>query len=199
MLFPRRSFFAFTALAVLLLWSLPSGTWAAQLTTRSMPSQEQSQVADSHEVSDLLNQAKSQANRLKMDASEMESFTRSNLDWQTEVNKINQIKSDVNVVGRIVTKLKEEQTMASEWQKTAIARITPLLQELASNTTAVIDHLNKDQGRNLKSEEHRDMLKMNADLASDLSSVIGDFVEYGKTKSRFHQLRQKLELSEPAG
>lgn len=194
----RRTFSILTVLTVLLLLST-SSKGAAQLTQRSMGSQQQSTQPDSKEVSDLLNQARSEANQLRTDATEMESFTRSNLDWQTEASKINQIKEDVNAVGRTLAKLKDEEPMASEWQKTAIARITPLLQELASTTTDVINHLNKDHGRNLNSQEHRDMLKMNADLSADLATVVSDFVDYGKTKVRFYELRQKLEITEPVG
>jgi hypothetical protein len=169
---------------------------AAQLTERTSPSQKQSNQPDSKEVSDLLNQAKSQANQLTTDATEMESFTRSNLAWETQASKINAIKGDVNAVSQTVAKLKDEESMASAWQKMAIARIQPLLRELVTNTTAVIEHLNKDRGRNLQSQEHKDMLKMNADLSSDLATVIGDFVDYGNTKNKFYALQHKLELSE---
>lgn len=193
-----RTFSILTVLTVLLLLST-SSKGAAQLTQRPMGTQPQSNQADSQEVSDLLNRARSEANQLRTDATEMESFTRSNLDWQTEASKINRIKEDVNAVGRTVAKLKDEESMASQWQKTAISRITPLLQELASTTTDVINHLNKDRGRNLNSQEHRDMLKMNADLSGDLATVVSDFVDFGKTKARFYELRQKLEISEPVG
>lgn len=194
----RRTLSILTVLTILLLLST-SSKGVAQLTERSMQPQPQNTQPDSNEVSDLLNQARSEANQLRADASEMESFTRSNLDWQTEASKINQIKEDVNAVGRTLAKLRDEEAMASDWQKTAIERITPLLQELASTTTSVINHLNKDHGRNLNSQEHRDMLKLNADLSADLATVVADFVDYGKTKTRFYELRQKLELSETSG
>lgn len=169
---------------------------AAQLTARTMQSSKQSSRPDSTEVNTLLSQVKSQANQLKMDASEMESFTRTNVAWETQASKINQIKGDVNAVSQTITKMKDEEPMASEWQKIAIARTQPLLRELVSNTTAVIEHLNKDRGRNLHNQQHADMLKMNADLSSELSTVINDFIDYGNTKNKFYALRQKLEVSE---
>ncbi|HEX2916907.1 MAG TPA: hypothetical protein VHN81_00200 [Edaphobacter sp.] len=169
---------------------------AAQLTERTMPSQKQSSRADSPEVNELLNQAKAQANQLKIDASDMESFTRSDVAWETQAIKINQVKGDVNAVSQTIAKMRDEEPMASEWQKMAIARTQPLLKELVANTTAVIEHLNRDRGRNLHTQEHKDMLQMNADLSSELSTVINDFINYGNTKNKFYALRQKLEVSE---
>jgi hypothetical protein len=193
-----RSIISTKAMSHLLLLALAvSATGvAAQLTERTMPSQKQSSRADSPEVNELLNQAKAQANQLKIDASDMESFTRTDVAWETQASKINQIKGDVNAVSRTIAKMRDEEPMASEWQKMAIARTQPLLKELVANTTAVIEHLNKDRGRNLHTEEHKDMLQMNADLSSELSTVINDFINYGNTKNKFYALRQKLEVSE---
>lgn len=193
----QRSFPSLAVLMGLLLLSWPmSSTAATQLSARTTQTPQQSTKPDSKDVSDLLDEAKSQANKLKMDASDMEAFTHSDLSWQTQAAKINDVKADVNAVSQTLTKLKNEEEMASAWQRMAIQRIRPLLQELVTNTTAVIDHLNKDRGRNLNSQEHKDMLKMNAELSANLSTVIDDFVDYGKTKNRFYELRQKLELSE---
>lgn len=151
---------------------------------------------DSQQVSDLLDQAKTQAAQLKSDAVDMQSFPQSNLSWETHADKIMAIKQDVNNVGQTIAKLNAAQSEASPWQKTAIDRINPLLRELADNTTAIIDHLNKEHGRLLNTPEHKDLLNDNADLATDLSAVIGDFVDYGKTRAKYLELRRKLELSE---
>lgn len=193
-----RSIISTKAMSHLLLLALAvSATGvAAQLTERTMPSQKQSSRADSPEVNELLNQAKAQANQLKIDASDMESFTRSDVAWETQASKINQVKGDVNAVSQTIAKMRDEEPMASEWQKMAIARTQPLLKELVANTTAVIEHLNRDRGRNLHTQEHKDMLQMNADLSSELSTVINDFINYGNTKNKFYALRQKLEVSE---
>lgn len=151
---------------------------------------------DSKEVSDLLSQAKTQAAQLKTDASDMESFTRLSVSWETHAAKISAIKDDVNKVGETVAKLNQASNTASPWQKTAIDRVNPLLQELAANTTSIIEHLNKEKGRLLNTQEHKDYLKANAELASDMSSVIADFVDYGKTKAKFEKLSRELEVSE---
>jgi len=151
---------------------------------------------DSKEVTDLLSQAKTQAIQLKNDADDMEAFTRSNLNWESHASKITEIKENVNKVGKTVAKLNQAQGTASAWQKTAIERINPLLQELAANTEAIINHLNKEKGRLLNTQEHKDYLKQNAELASKMAAVIGDFVDYGSTKAKFEDLSHRLEVSE---
>jgi hypothetical protein len=147
---------------------------------------------DSKEVSDLLDQAKMQAAQLKNDATDMQTFPQLNLSWKTHADKIMAIKQDINNVGQTIAKLNAAESAASPWQKTAIERINPLLKELADNTTAIIDHLNRERGRLLNTPEHKDLLNDNAELATDLSTVIGDFVEYGQTRAKYFELSSLL-------
>lgn len=152
---------------------------------------------DSREVSDLLSQVKTEAIQLKTDASDMESFTLSpSLGWQSHAAKITEIKEHVNKAGDTLSKLNQARNTASDWQRTAIDRVDPILRELAANTTSIIDHLTKEQGRLLNTEEHKDYLKTNAELASKMAAVITDFVDYGETKAKFEKLTQKLEVAE---
>lgn len=75
----------------------------------------------------------------------MESFTRSNVTWESHAAKIPAIKDHVNKVGETVAKLNQASTAASPWQKAAIDRVNPMLQELAGNTTSIINHLNNER------------------------------------------------------
>lgn len=153
-------------------------------------------LADSKEVSNLLEQAKSQAAQLKNDATDMESFSRENLSWESHADKIMAIRADVNTIGETMAKLNAASNEASPWQKTAIDRVSPLLKELAENTTSIIDHLSKEQGRLINNQEHKDYLKANEELASDMSAMISDFVNYGNTRAKYMELRRNLEVSE---
>jgi hypothetical protein len=151
-------------------------------------------TAHSKEVSDLLALARKQAASIKDDASEVESLTRSSLSWDGQVEKINAFSSDVAKFERTVSKLKQASYAASSWQKTAIDRINPLLQELAFSTSSIVGHLEKEGGRFLNNPQNRDLLKTNRDLAADMSSVISDFVDYGTARARFEKLSQ-IEIS----
>jgi len=42
--------------------------------------------------------------------------------------------------------------------------------------------------------EYQDYLEANADYASDLAAMIGNFVDFGKTKDRMQRLGNKLEI-----
>lgn len=174
-------------------------TIAALTTIRVWSAPQGGRTPDSKEVSDLLSQARTQAAQLNRDASDMESFTHSNVGWQTHAYEIMMIRDNVNAMGKTVAKLNEAQTEASPWQKTAIGRINPILQELADNVGATIDHLDAERGKYLNTPEHQEYLKTNAELAAKMSTLVSDFVDYGETREKFQTLSRKLELSERGG
>ncbi len=105
---------------------------------------------------------------------------------------INQIKDHVNSLGKQVDRLKAARNEASPWQKAAIDRVTPYLDELGGYTEAIIDHLNGENRRDFR--EYKDFLEANADYSSDLAAMIGEFVDYGNTKTRLERLGAKLEI-----
>lgn len=151
---------------------------------------------DSEQVNQLLADAKSQAYQISLDASTMESYTRSSTTWQTHATAVMQMKEHINAAGSTLAKLDAARKMASPWQATAIDRIKPLLKEIAFDTSAEIDYINSSPQR-LMLPAYKDYLEANADSASVLSALISDFVNYGNTKDRLQHLREKLEL--PAG
>jgi hypothetical protein len=150
------------------------------------------ETPDSEQVSKLLSDAKTMAFQLKEDALTMESFTRMNVDWQTHAAAINQIKEHVNALSKQVARLKAAEGAAAPWQKTAINRIDPYLDELGGYTTAVIERINGDRKHSLT--DYRDYLEANADYATDLAAMIGQFVDYGNSKHRMERLGEKLEI-----
>jgi hypothetical protein len=150
-------------------------------------------VPDSEQVSKLLSEAKTTAFQLKEDAATMASFTYMNVSWQSHVMAIDVIKEHVNTLGRQEAKLKDARGAASPWQRAAIDRILPFLDELEGHTSAIIEHLNKEPAR-LTTAQYKDYLEANADFSADLATMIGDFVDYGKTKDRFEHLTDKIEV-----
>lgn len=183
----RRSSITYTGtLAVMLAgFLLPTSTVTAAARLEAA-------APDSEQVSKLLSDAKTMAFQLKEDALTMESYTRMDVSWQTHAATINQIRDHVNALTRQVAKLKDARNNASPWQKIAIDRINPYLDELGGYTTAVIEHINGDRKHTMA--EYKDYLEANADYASDLASMIGDFVNYGNTKQRMERLAAKLEV-----
>ncbi len=147
---------------------------------------------DSEKVAKLLSEAKTMAFQVKEDAATMESFTWMNVSWESHAVAINQIKDHVNALGRQVDKLKAVRTEASPWQKAAIDRITPYLDELGAYTTAVIEQLNGTEKHS--PAEYKDFLEANADYSADLAAMIAEFVDYGNAKAKVERLGEKLEI-----
>lgn len=148
---------------------------------------------DSEQVAKLLAEAKRMALQLKDDAVAMEGYTRMNVSWESHAVAINQIKDHINALVNHEAKLKEAKNTAAPWQKTAIDRIVPYLDELEAYTFAVIERIN-DQPKRLFTDEYKDFLAANADYSTDLAAMILDFVDYGKTRDRMERLANKLEI-----
>ena len=68
----------------------------------------------------------------------------------------------------------------------------PFLDELGGYTYAVIEHINGEVKHT--PAEYKDYLQANADYATDLAAMIGDFVDYGRSKDRAERLAVKLEI-----
>jgi hypothetical protein len=150
---------------------------------------------ESPQVSKILSDAQMQAYQLKADVGEMETFTRSTASWESHAAVIERIKEDVNKMGRLLAELQENRKNAAPWQQVAIDRVEPVAKELASNTTAAIEHLNSNP-RRLNTAAYQNYLEAIVDSADNLAASITNFVEYGKAKQRLERLAAKLELPE---
>src|SRR3982751_3897999 len=113
----------------------------ALLTTASAVSAD-SRKTDSEQVSKLLSDAKSEALVLERDAEQLSAFTQSSVSWQSYADQLNLIRTHVNKVGSMVRQLNDLRVISSQWQRIAIDRLTPLLDELATNTQQTIEKLN---------------------------------------------------------
>lgn len=152
-------------------------------------------VTDSEQVLKILSQAKSEAAALQRDASELNTFAQSGISWQSYADKLAQIKTDVNKVTGIIQELNDLRIIASPWQQIAIDRVNPLLKELAANTQLTITKLNSNPDR-IHMAPYKEYVAVHYDLATDLASMIADFVEYGKAKAKFEALARRLEMPE---
>jgi hypothetical protein len=151
---------------------------------------------DSAYINKLLAIAKTNAAALQQDAQQLESYTRSSgLDWQIHASKLEEMKKHVNQAGDLLRELRYGRQEASPWQKTAIDRITPILQEMAHSLQRTFDTLNQNQSR-IHVSPYKDYAVANAELANDLAQMITDFMSYGRAKAKFEKLGEKLEISQ---
>jgi hypothetical protein len=152
------------------------------------------QTQENAEVAKLLSQARDQAAVLSRDADEMESLTRSQTSWETHADVLNRVKDNVNTLAGITEKLQQSRNSASPWQQQAIDRMLPLLRDLASNTTAAINHLNQNKSRPTTAD-YTEYLKANDETAHELADTISNFVQYGQTRAKMQKLEQRLEIA----
>lgn len=152
------------------------------------------QSGENPEVTRLLAEARDKAAVLSKDADEMEALTRTNASWETHADMLETIKQHVNDLGRLTDRLAAERSSAAPWQQQAIDRMLPILRELASNTTAAINHLNQNKTRPT-SASYTEYLKENAEAAHQLSEMVSSFVQYGEASAKLEKLEQKLEVA----
>jgi hypothetical protein len=145
------------------------------------------------EVAAQLDAAKVEASELARDADEMTALVRDDTSWQSHADTLNRIADHVNNMGKILAKLQSERDEASPWQQQAIDRMVPLLKDIAANTTAAIEHLNKNQSRPASSD-YKAYLEQNADTAHELADTISAFDKYGRTRAKLEELQNKIEI-----
>ena len=152
------------------------------------------QSPENPEVERLLQEARDQAVQLSKDADELEALTRSDVSWQSHAAMLDEMKEHVNAMGRLVPKLVESRDSASPWQQQAIDRMVPLLKELATNTSAAIQHISQNKLRPT-SGSYPEYLRENSETAHQLSDMISSSVRYGQTRAKLQNLEQKLEIA----
>jgi hypothetical protein len=145
----------------------------------------------STDLTALFQEARTTATQLNRDAATMESFTRSNLSWQSHSAQIKLIKEHINKAGSILSQMQAARADAKPWHQDAIDGITPTLKQLAANTDSIINHLN-DNPSWLRDPTYMQYLKSNQQLASELSAAVGNVVDYDSTKTRMEELQEKV-------
>jgi len=149
---------------------------------------------DSAEISKLLVGAKAEAVELKNDSEDLDASVKSRLSWESHARKIEMVKEHINNTGKMLPKLKDAEASGAPWQQTVIQRIEPLLKELAANTETTINYLNENRSK-VHCPEFRDYVKANYELATDLKTLLRDFVNYGEAKEKFANLQRRLEVT----
>lgn len=150
------------------------------------------QKPDSAQMSHLLTQARSQSAQLATEATTMESYTRTVSAWEGHATQLEHIKTHINELGKTLQQMNDIRDQSSPWQQQAVDHIVPLAKELASSMEATIQHLNEHKAH-LKMPPYRDYLKANAEMATNISDLIRDYVAYGHSKDQYERLGQRLE------
>lgn len=151
---------------------------------------------DSADVNKLLADINDEAIQFQSDAQKISSFSRSSISSQTYATNLDRIRQHINEAGKTLADLNAQRENGSAWQQVAIDRINPLFRELTADTETLIGNFNKNAAR-IHTREFQDYVQAEADVAGDLTQVIGDFIAYGDAKTKMEQLADKLEIPQP--
>jgi hypothetical protein len=165
---------------------------ACAIGARAMPVQ----TPDSDEISKLLVEAKSHAILAENDASELDSFARSRMTWESHVHKLRNIREHVNELGKVCKQISDIRDEGSSWQQSAIDQIDPLLREMANQLTVTINHLN-DNRSHVHMSAYRGYAHANYKAAARTAQMIRDFVDYDDARSKADDLEAKLDIATP--
>lgn len=150
---------------------------------------------DSGRITELLSEAKGHALEAEDDAATLEAYARSRLSWRAHGNQFEAMKVHVNELGKIAGEMNDLKAEGSPWQQGVIQQVTPLLEEMASNLTKAIEHLNANQSQ-VHMQTFRDYTRTNYELAKRTADLIRDYVDYDEARSAAESLEQKLELAQ---
>ena len=145
-------------------------------------------------VVQLLFESKNEAIQIKDYAAIMESYTWSEVTIESRCIVIDRVRDRVDAARVQLAQFEVERATASSWQKAAIDRIAPLLDELASDTQDVIDHLDRPGGLR-KFREHRELLAANAHEATELAALISGYVDLAGRRNGRRNYISTVELS----
>jgi K+/H+ antiporter YhaU regulatory subunit KhtT len=175
--------------SILLIWVAPLIVQASSVVSPTR--------GESRELTQLLQDASDEAQRLAIDAQDTQALITTDKNWITHALALAKIKGHVDNMSLIIDKLSNAQKSGSKLQEEAVQRIIPLVNELSENTQAAIDYLNRNKNRP-DSETYREYLEKNAETARQLASVVEALLDYEKSMSEIQKLRSKLTNERPA-
>jgi hypothetical protein len=148
-------------------------------------------VRDSAEFSQFLAQAKSEAVQLQQTAEEMNALKFPLISWHTQADKLAELKAHVNNLGEFVVRMQNVEA-ASPSQEQAIRDITPLVEQLAANTTMAIYHLDATRGSYVFSP-FPEYVDANAELAANAAQMISDYAAFDDARQKAKESSDELQ------
>lgn len=146
-------------------------------------------VKDSPEFSGFLAQAKSEAVEVQRITEEMSTFT--NVSWQTQAAKLDELKTHLNKLGGFVISMNNVEA-PSPWQQNAISELTPMVEQLAGNVTMAIYHLDATRQTYMFSS-FPEYVTANAELAARMTEIISEYVAYDEAKQKAKETSDQLQ------
>lgn len=149
------------------------------------------QSGDASRIAQLLQEASSQAALLKSDLSTLEFIASSATPGQSYAQVVGAYRQHIATLRNQAATLETERKNAPQWQQTTIDRVVPLLREFAVRAAEAIDAIGKNTG-DLDNQNFKQYVKLNADLAGELSTLIDGWISLGKTKEELARVSKNI-------
>jgi hypothetical protein len=131
----------------------------------------------------LMSEAKTQALALRDDANRlMVTYTQKNASLDED--QIASIRRHIDDMNGLTAKLDNAAEWAEPGQRDVLARINPLLKELASNMNSVVGYLDNREAWNHESE-FMEYIAENYNVSRETAALIASAVDYGVAREKF--------------
>ena len=144
--------------------------------------------ASAREAANHLAAFEQQAVAVSRDADHLLSLTRNhNTNWKSHAYYLNNLRHDINHLGRLLSELEQAKPQASEAQQMAIERARPHLVVMANETTEALNLVRADRS-NLWQPQYKETV---ADLCSQAHIVyqtVDTIVNYHNADDRLDNL-----------
>lgn len=144
--------------------------------------------AKAQDVANHLSTLEEQAAVVSGDADTVWSLSRDHhTNWQSHAYYLNNLREDVNSMGRLLAELEEMKPEASEAQQMAIERARPHLVALAKETSEALDLL-RTGNRNLAQPDYKETVADLSGHADILYQTVDTIVDYHNADDRLDKL-----------
>jgi hypothetical protein len=141
------------------------------------------------EASTLLEEVQSASARLSQDAAILQSYTRTGVSRESHKSQLNALKDHINSIGERLARLQAIRHVAAPWHQQAIDSVAPVAANLASKTTAAIQHVNRNNV--LWAPDYADLLREISSNSSRLKDTVDVHLDMADTQNRLEQLRDR--------
>ena|SRR5579864_1075511 len=148
-------------------------------------------IPDPAKVQDIgnhLSAFEEQAAQVSLDAETVRSLSQDHhTNWQSHAYYLNNLREDVNSMGKLLAELEEMKPGASEAQQMAIERSRPHLVALAAETTEALNLLRARSG-NVMQPQYKETVANLSRQADILYQTVDTIVDYHNADDRLDNL-----------
>jgi hypothetical protein len=175
-----KSIYAVAATAALTVLTLSVGEAAPKPTSSSAT---QARIA--------LEQIDARADSIVVLSDEMAMAVQQGLDPARHLEDLSALKEDVNRIGIELQSLDAEDVSLAEWETTAVAQVTPIMEEIAATTKKSIEIFNSDRNHLWTTSYPADVAKVYAD-AKQVKGILDGYLKLASVREEERRLEVKV-------